>query len=79
MTDCDYNADIKGLQSAKSELFECITKKHGVGSWSKYWNSYRDYIMGDLTKCELDAVVNSLLEEKDSKPTLFGNVSVREH
>ena len=55
------------LQSAKSELFEYIAKNHGVGSWSKYWNSYRNYLLGELTKTELDEVVNSLLNDRTGK------------
>lgn len=49
------------LKAAKADLFECIASKHGINSWSVYWNAYKNYIVGELSRQEFESVVRSLL------------------
>lgn len=47
--------------TAKDELFNVITAQNGMPSFHLYWNSFRQFIIGQLSKEEFDIVVNDVL------------------
>jgi hypothetical protein len=47
--------------TAKEELFNVITAQSGIPSFQMYWNSFRQFIIGQLSKEEFDIIVNDVL------------------
>ena len=50
-----------GYDEARSDLFREIFTNHGADSFQLYWNSFRLFIIGQLSKEEFDVIVLSIL------------------
>lgn len=47
--------------AAKEELFNVITAQSGIPAFQMYWNCFRQFIIGQMSKEEFDIIVNNVL------------------
>lgn len=58
---------MNSLLQAKANIFEYIYNKNGIKLWSLYWNSYKQFLLGNLSKNEFDNILNEIFDNKTSK------------
>lgn len=68
-TDSTSEGTVTDYDIARNDLFLEIFTHHGTSSFQGYWNSFRLFIIGQLSKEEFDVVVQSILT--DEKGTIL--------
>lgn len=43
-------------------MFELICSRRGFSGWTNYWNSVRSFVLGIISKTEMENVIFSILE-----------------
>lgn len=54
---------LSDYDEARTDLFNEIFTRHGMSSFHVYWNSFRRFVIGQLSKEEFDIVVQNILSE----------------
>jgi hypothetical protein len=56
---------ISDYEEARNDLFDEVFTTQGSSAFHTYWNGFRNFLIGQLSKEEFDVIVtNSLSEEK---------------
>lgn len=58
------NCDTPEYEETRSALFEEILASKGSSAFQVYWNGFRDFIIGKLSKEEFDDIVHRTLEKE---------------
>ena len=56
---------MEDIKYHRSKLIEHFVVEFGATSWIHYWNTVRSFIIGKISKEELDIVVNKYLLNPD--------------
>lgn len=54
----------------RGEVFSIIVKQHSIEAFHQYWNDFFSFILGRLSKSELDATVLKMLTAEHGKQKL---------
>ena len=58
------NCATLGYEETRNALFEEIFASRGSSAFQVYWNGFRDFIIGKLSKEEFDDIVHRTLEKE---------------
>jgi len=50
---------------ARAAIFRLICSRKGHNGWTTYWNSIRNFILGYISKSEMENIVFSIIDQSE--------------
>ena len=58
---------VRDIVSCRSTLLSSVMKNRGLRAWTEYWNGLNEFILGKLSKPELDRIILASLSSDEGE------------